>query len=228
MCFSAEADLVAGAAVGLVAVDALRHVRRPAQLPLAALPAVFSVHQLTEVAVWWAHEGRVSRDTGETATVVYLVVAFLLPVLVPVAVCLLEPAGVRRRLLTGLVPVGVAVAGALLVSTADGPVCSRVDGHHIVYDIGLERDVVVMLAYVAATCGAMLLSSYRPIRVYGVVNLVVVAALGAIQQNAVVSLWCVWAAVTSVLIAVHLRSDAAGPRPASGGAVGPGERARSG
>ena len=35
---------------------------------------------------------------------------------------------------------------------------------------------------------------------------VVVALLAWVQQNAVISLWCVWAAATSVLINLYLRS----------------------
>jgi len=208
MCFSAEADLAAGVVVGVVAVDALRHVRTPAQLPLAALPAVFSVHHLTEVLVWWSLQGDVSPAVGERAAWFYLLVAFgVLPVLVPVAMRAVEPSILRRSLLGVLVVTGVSVALVLMRATLDGHIGTRIDGHHVVYNVGAYNDTLVTSAYVAATCGAMLLSSYRPIRWYGVLNLVAVALLAWVQENAVVSLWCVWAAITSVLVAVALRRD---------------------
>jgi len=207
MCFSAEADLAAGVVVGVVAVDALRHVRTPAQLPLAALPAVFSVHHLTEVLVWWSLQGDVSPAVGERAAWFYLLVAFgVLPVLVPVAVRAVEPPPGRRALLGVLAVAGVAVAVVLMAATMDG-IGTRVDGHHIVYNAGVAHDTAVTTTYVVATCGAMLLSSHVTIRWYGVVNLVVVGLLAWLQQNSVVSLWCVWAAITSVLVAVELRRD---------------------
>lgn len=208
MCFSAEADLAAGVVLGLVAVDALRHVRTPAQLPMAALPAVFSVHHLTEVLVWWSLEGHVSPVVGERAAWFYLLIAFgVLPALVPIAVRAVEPSPVRRTLLGVLAVAGAAVAVVLMMATVDGGRGTRVDGHHIVYNAGVAHDTVVTTTYVLATCGAMLLSSHVPIRWYGVVNLVVVSLLAWLQQNAVVSLWCVWAAITSVLVAVQLRRD---------------------
>ncbi|MEN3313893.1 MAG: hypothetical protein V7605_127, partial [Acidimicrobiaceae bacterium] len=52
MCFSPEADLVMGVAVGAVGVDALRQVRRPRELAIASLPVLLAAHQLTEVFVW--------------------------------------------------------------------------------------------------------------------------------------------------------------------------------
>jgi hypothetical protein len=206
MCFSAEADLAAGLVVGVVAVDALRHVRTTAQLPLAALPAVFAVHHLTEVLVWWSLEGHVSPAVGARAAWFYLLVAFgVLPLLVPVAVRAVEPSHVRRALLGVLAVAGAAVALLLMAATTDGDTGTRIDGHHIVYNAGVAHDGAVTTTYVLATCGAMLLSSHVPIRWYGVVNLVVVSLLACVQQNAVVSLWCVWAAITSVLIVVQLR-----------------------
>ena len=215
MCFSAEADLAAGLMVGVVAVDALRHVRTPAQLPLAALPAVFSMHHLTEVLVWWGLQGHASPAVGERAAWFYLLVAFgVLPALVPMAVRGVEPSPVRRAPLGVLAVAGVAVALTLMTATLDGDIGTRIDGHHIVYNADVTHDAIVTTAYVLATCGAMLLSSRAPIRWYGVANLVAVGLLAWVQQNAVVSLWCVWAAITSVLVALALRRDrdVVGPR----------------
>ena len=210
MCFSAEADLAAGIVVGVVAIDALRHVRTPAQLPLAAVPAVFSVHHLTEVLVWWSLQGHLSPTVGERAAWFYLLVAFgVLPVLVPLAIRAVEPSPRRRALLGVLAVAGSAVALALMAATTDADVGTRIDGHHIVYNAGVAHDGTVTTAYVVATCGAMLLSSHVPIRWYGAANLVVVSLLAWVQQTALVSLWCLWAASTSVLIAVQLRRSLA-------------------
>ena len=210
MCFSAEADLVAGLVVGAVAIDALRHAQTRAQLPLAAVPLVFSVHHLTEVLVWRSLEGQASLLVGERAAWFYLLVAFgVLPLLVPLAVRAVEPSPARRALLGVLAMAGAGVALLLMAATFGGDIGLRVDGHHIVYDVGVQHDGVVTTTYVVATCGALLLSSHLPIRWFGAGNLVVVALLAWLQQNAVVSLWCVWAAITSVLIAVQLRRDRA-------------------
>jgi hypothetical protein len=51
----------------------------------------------------------------------------------------------------------------------------------------------------------MLISGHRHMVVFGVVNLVAVTLIAWLLASGLASLWCAWAAVTSVLIARHLR-----------------------
>ena len=106
MCFSAEADFVSGAVIGAIGVATLSQVDKPRELPLAALPIAFALHQFTEGFVWQELDGGATRATGP-AVYVYLVFAWvLLPVLVPTAIMLLEPPGRARRRLAGFVAAG--------------------------------------------------------------------------------------------------------------------------
>jgi len=75
MCFSAEADLISGAGVAVVGLDALRHVRRPRELAIASLPAVLAAHQLTEVFVWSDLHSRTPPTGSGPAISFYAVVA---------------------------------------------------------------------------------------------------------------------------------------------------------
>lgn len=213
MCFSPEADLVSGIVVGAIGIDALRHVGRPGERPLAAIPVLLGGHQLVEALVWWGLRGDVSRDVWRPSLVVYLAVAFVvLPVLVPWAVGGLEPVSNRGRML-GFTVVGTGVALVLLHALVQGPIDAVIDGHHVDYRVDLWGGGVIVGLYVVATCGALLTSAHAHVRWFGVVNLVVVVALAWLDQRALVSLWCAWAAVTSVAIAVHLRhvGEASGP-----------------
>ena len=67
MCFSAQADLVAGIVVGGIGVGALRQVHRWRELPLASLPVLFAGHQLVEAFVWLDLTDRASAPTGRVA-----------------------------------------------------------------------------------------------------------------------------------------------------------------
>jgi hypothetical protein len=67
MCFSPEVDVGAGLVVGAIGIDAVRHVRRPEERWLAALPLVFAVHQLVEAFAWWGLQGRAPQPLGEAA-----------------------------------------------------------------------------------------------------------------------------------------------------------------
>jgi hypothetical protein len=206
VCFSAEADLVAGAVVGGVAIDALRHVRHKRELALAALPLAFGAHQIIEAFTWWGLEGRVPAPLGNAATWMYLVIAFMLPVLVPLAILSIEPDPRRRRGMMPFVALGLVVTGTLLVELLTGPVSAEIAGRYIAYDISLDYGGQITALYVMATCGPLMLSSSRRIVVYGVLNLAAVAALAWLMATGVISLWCAWAAVTSIVIVVHLRT----------------------
>lgn len=207
MCFSADADLVAGLVVGVIGVDALRHVRRPAEMPLAALPMVLAGHQLVEAFVWWGLEDRVPRAVWHPALWLYLVIAFgVVPVLVPLAVGALEPVLNRRRV-GSFTAIGSVVAFVLVYAVVRGPVAASIDGHHIAYYVDLWHGDVLVMLYVLATCGSLLISPHSHVRWFGTTNLVAVCLLAWLSQSGFISLWCVWAAVASVAVAVHLRHE---------------------
>ena len=206
MCFSAQADLVGGTVVTLLGVDALRHVRARCELPLAALPLVLGAHQLVETLVWWGLEGHVADEVGRVATWIYLLIAFvLLPPYLPFAIWRIEVAPSRRRLMQPFIAIGIAVGAALLLTMVRGPVSASLESNYIAYEIGLPYGGFIVVVYVFATCGSMLLSGYRYIVAFGLVNLPVVVVLAALAQSGFASLWCAWAAVTSGMIALHLR-----------------------
>jgi hypothetical protein len=207
MCFSAQADVVMGVAVGAVGVDTLRHVTDRRELPLALLPLLFAVHQLVEAFVWWGLDGTVPLGLGRAAAVAYLIIAFVLPVLVPLTVVAIEPDRVRRRVMLGLAGLGAVVSTVLVLAVVTDPVALADRGLHVSYDVGLGGGGVLTELYVVAVCGAFLASSSRRIVVFGALNLVAVAVLGFLTLDGVISLWCAWAAVTSVLIDLHLRTS---------------------
>ena len=205
MCFSPEADLVSGIVIGAIGIEAFRHVSRPAERALAAVPVVLGVHQLVEAVVWWALQGDLPGRWVEPAATAYLLIAFgVLPILVPAAVGALEPESNRRRLAV-FTAIGVAVSAVLVHAIVRGPVVAAIDGHHISYGVDLWHGGLIVAFYVVATCGALLASVHRHVRWFGMVNLVVVAALVALDRGALISLWCAWAAVTSIAISLHLR-----------------------
>lgn len=100
---------------------------------------------------------------------------------------------------------GVAVAVALTVPILVAPVSVADGGHHLAYSASLVMGGYVAVLYVLASCGALILSSDRIVTAYGWVNLVTVAVLAVLLTSGVISLWCVWAATTSIAIALHLR-----------------------
>lgn len=212
MCFSAEVDVLAGVVVGAVGVDALRHVRQRSEEPLAVLPVILAGHQLIEAFVWWGLDGRISEAVWRPAAWLYVAIAFgVLPVFVPIAVGALEPVANRSRI-RWFTAIGAFVAIVLMYAVVRGPLDVSIEGHHISYVVDLWRGGVIVALYLVATCGSMLVSDHAHVRWFGGANLVAACALTWLDKSAFISLWCVWAAVTSVAIAVHLRCAALPPR----------------
>jgi hypothetical protein len=100
---------------------------------------------------------------------------------------------------------GAAVAGVLLAAMLRGPVTASLGARHIAYTTDLHAGGLVVAAYVLATCGSLILSSYRDVAVFGVVNLIAVAVFARLAVDGFASLWCAWAAVAACAFAVHLR-----------------------
>ena len=89
-----------GTAVSVVGVATLASAPPRREVALAALPLVLGTHLLVEATLWSGLAGGWWADHVGTATVAYLLVAFVVvPTLVPAAVALSEPEGERRRLL---------------------------------------------------------------------------------------------------------------------------------
>ena len=207
MCFSPEADLLTGMVIGGVGIDALRHMRHRRYLPLALLPLLLGLHQVVEAFAWWGMEGRVPTRVGEMAIWLYLAFAFLVvPPLVPWAVRAAEDDGRRRRLLMLFVLLGAGVAAALLPGLLNGAAGGEVACRYIAYDAGVPYGGYVLPFYVAAVCGPMFVSGNRRFVLFGVANLAAVGVLGWLLARGVISLWCVWAAVTSVAVAREVRA----------------------
>ncbi|MFF4344226.1 DUF6629 family protein [Kitasatospora sp. NPDC001540] len=188
MCWSAEADLVAGAAVAAVGVGAVLRAGVSRRLPLAALPLLLGVHQLVEAGVWsgWAW-----------ARTAWAVVALpLLPLYVPAAVW----CATGRRGAGWFTLLGAAVAVPLAVAVAGRPVAARVHGHTLGYAVGVPAPGLLLAGYLVAVLGALLGSGDRHLRLLGWVTGLGALLCGLLWRLAFVSTWCALAALASVLL----------------------------
>jgi hypothetical protein len=207
MCFSPEADLAVGTIAIAVGVDALRHVRAAKQIPLASLPMLLGLHQITEAFVWWGLQGHVAHAVERVAVWIYLLFALVaLPAFLTVAVGLVERSAQRRKVIWACAGVAGAISAVLATAIFQGSIRSAIAGNHIAYDVDtLQHGGLLTGLYVVVTCSALLASSYRDLEIFGALNLVVVPVLAWLTLNGFISLWCFWAAIASVVITFHLR-----------------------
>lgn len=207
MCFSPQADLVGGLVVSAIGIDVLRHRDgRTSHIGLTALPLIFGFHQFVEAFVWWGLEGHINGGVGRVAMWIYLSIAFIvLPVFVPVAVFALEPTPRRRWRIAPFAVLGTVVAGILLAAMVRGPVGVELRPYHLAYSLRLGHAPIVIGLYVVAVCGAWLLSGYRGIAFYGIINLAAVIVIAKLTADGFASVWYGYAALTSAAIALYMR-----------------------
>ncbi|MFB7086910.1 DUF6629 family protein [Streptomyces sp. NPDC056296] len=194
MCWSAEADLVAGVGVAAVGVACVTRARRGRDLPLAALPLLLGVHQMVEAVVW-------ASDGGSgPATLAWTVMALpLLALWVPAGVLCAAPRSARRGLTVPLAA-GVATAAVLAYVLATRPVRAEIRGHTIGYVVDLPYTPLLIAGYLVATVGSLLLSGDRGLRLLGILAGAGALICWALWRLEFVSTWCAFAAVCSVVL----------------------------
>lgn len=213
MCFSASASFIAGTSLSAVGVAALRETETRSEQPLAMIPLVFGIQQLTEGVIWltFTHDAPLLK---QTMTYVYSGFSHVLwPIYVPVAMAVLEAEPWRKRALWAFELIGTLVGLYLLYYLATGPVVAKVIGQHIVYESPHFYQVPLMAAYLAATCLSCLFSSHGFVRLFGLLAFSAFVVAYLVHVMALFSLWCFFAAILSLLIYVHLRFRSFGGFP---------------
>jgi hypothetical protein len=151
-------------------------------------------------------QGHVPASVGRVALWIYLLIAFVvLPIVIPIAVRAFEPDRRRRSLMLPFAVAGTIIGVYLLAVIVRGPIDAQLGHFHLAYSAPISHGLLVVGLYVAAVCGALLLSSYRHVVIFGALNLIAVAILARLTIEGFASLWCAYAALASAAIAVHMR-----------------------
>ena len=210
MCFSATASFTAGAILLGIGALTLRRADRVAELPYAAIPALFGLQQLVEGGLWLTLADEASHLNSILTHVYSLFSHVLWPIFVPIAVLLLEAVPWRRNVLKALAAAGSLSGIYLLYFWAVDPTTSKVIGHHIFYDSPHFYIGIILVLYVLGTGVSSLLSSHTAVRWFGVATLASFTAAYAFSFW-FISVWCFFAAIMSATIWLYFRQHRAIP-----------------
>ena len=215
MCFSASASFIAGTSLSAIGVAAIGKTKTRSELPFAMIPLLFGIQQLTEGVIWltFSHDAPLLKLT---MTYVYSGFSHVLwPMYVPYAMGVLEAVRWRKRAIFAFEAAGVGVGLYLLYSIVARPMVAEVIGRHIVYASPHFHQIPVMVLYLSATCISCFFSSHWFVRLFGMLALLSFIAAYFVHVTALVSIWCFFAAILSLLIYVHLRFRNLGGFPAT-------------
>ena len=201
MCFSATANFVASGLIGAVGVATLRHVEQPRAVLFAAVPFLFALHQFTEGFVWLGVDHDIRPEALGHMTFLFILYAQgILPLLIPWAVLLMEPPGNRRRIVAVLSCAGFLEAVYVLYGLIEYESHVEVVRHSLHYANAATNTAWIAVVYVFVTVGSLIASTHKVVRWFGVLNLLGVLATLAAAHWAFTSIWCLYAAVVSVVL----------------------------
>ena len=169
----------------------------------AGIPLVFGLQQLTEGLVWMALNNPEYSHLKITSVYTFLTFAQIIwPTWVPLSILLLEKEPVRKKILYAFTTIGFIVSAYLGYCLAVYPVDAQVREHHIVYDLkypmGLINKGVAL--YLLSIIFTPFISSIKRMWVVGVVTLLSFLAAKLFFIHYVISVWCMFAAVISVVV----------------------------
>lgn len=187
--------------IGVLTLNKVSHAN---EWVFASLPLLFGLHQFDQGFVWLGLYHVVDAHTLHSAAVLFIIYAqAVLPLLVPLAIWLLETPGAKRNLILALVALGALLAAYVGWGLMHSPTLVFVRNGSLVYANAATAHLWVALFYILTTCGSLILSRSVTIQLFGWLNLIGLVAVYLIAQYAFTALWCLYAALVSGMLYLH-------------------------
>jgi hypothetical protein len=208
MCFSAGASFTAGMLLSFVGAETLRKVHKPSQIALASIPAFFAFQQFAEGALWLTLGQPGHAISEKLFTHIFLAMAQVVwPVLVPISVLLLEHNRTRKRILSALLILGIAIGFYYAYRLIAFSAHAEIIGNHIVYQDTASNSwgLATIIVYLAATIAPLFVSSVKRIYFVGIIMTISFIVSALFYIRCLTSVWCFFAAVISFAVFYIIR-----------------------
>lgn len=202
--FFIVANFTLAGALLVIGVLTLRKASEAREYVFASLPLLFGLHQFDQGIVWLGLYGVGSHATLTAAATVFVFYAqAALPLLVPLAVWLIEPRGPKRRLIAALVVLGGLLATYVAWGLATVPTKVYVHDGSLVYENPTTNQLWIAGVYILTTCGSLILSRSVSIQIFGWLNLAGLTVVFIVAHYSFTALWCLYAALVSGVLYLH-------------------------
>ncbi len=208
MCFSAPVSFSTSATLAVIGIMTLRKTAYNKEIPLGLLPLLFAIQQFIEGILW------LTLPQGEqywlTQTYAFFV-GIVWPILVPLAIFIIEPISIRKRLILPVIITGIMVGIYTLTIIINIGVSATIKESCLIYQYDGDDKSYILIAYVIATCAAFFISSQRRLNFIGALNISGFIAAYYFYRLSYASVWCFFAAVVSGLIYLYFRKNIENP-----------------
>jgi hypothetical protein len=206
MCFSANASFAASAVIGVIGITAVIKARTAPQRMLATIPLIFSAQQLSEGMIWLSLNQPGLMQWQSLFIDIFLIVAMAIwPLWIPLTMRLLEKDKQRKKILNAFIAVGATVSAIVVYLLMFIPLRLLSESHHLHYQFELPQSTknlvwIFTILYVLATVVTPFISSIKEMKWLGIVFLAAYLITQIMFPGFVVSVWCYFAAVLSIIV----------------------------
>lgn len=216
MCFSPEASFSVAALCAAAGGVCLLRMKHHAFAGLAIMPFIFSLQQAVEGLIWlrpaWP-------DPAFLATIFIIIAKIVWPVFVPLAVLASEAGPRRRKALLRLSLAGILLAILFLLDVTVSEHLPVPEAGRISYPasfrpcapdflrnlsemhiLGFSSRDLILVPYALVIIASLLLSGHWQVRLVGFVIAAGLCVSLLSYRSALVSVWCFFAAVASLLL----------------------------
>lgn len=203
MCFSPEASFTASIGLTTIGVIAYKKAGYTDLRLLAAIPFFFGIQQFMEGLVWLSnlHDNWAWVRTFSTYGFIFF--AWIVwPLFLPFSYLILEKFKTRKRILLVIGIIGLFVSSVLTYIMLTIGVESRIEDCSIAYNFNFRHDYewIFGILYLSTTVLPNFVSSMGKIWLLGIANFVTYFVSKIYYNDHIISVWCFFAAISSVII----------------------------
>jgi hypothetical protein len=210
MCFSAGASFASGVVISAIGIAAIKEVHKPSQRVFALIPILFGIQQLAEGCLWLTLSTTDFMILRKISTYVFLITAQVLwSWVITLSVLLMEEEPRRRKILKGLLVVGIALSMYYAFYLFFHKVSSEILDCHILYTTQSPESLslVTFILYLSVTVAPFFVSSKKRLSVLGIIMTLSCLAAVVFYKLFLTSVWCFFAAIMSFYIYLILRGS---------------------
>jgi hypothetical protein len=210
MCFSAGASFASGVVISAIGIASVKEVHHPSQRVFAVIPLLFGIQQLAEGCLWLALSGTDFVIVKKISTYVFLITAQVLwSWVIPLSVLLMEKEPRRRKILQGMLVIGVGLSIYYAFFLFFHKVTSRILDCHILYTTESPESLALMtfILYLAVTVAPFFVSSIRRMYLLGTIMALSCLVAAVLYKLYLTSVWCFFAAIISIFIYLILKES---------------------
>ncbi len=206
MCFSAGASFGASAVLTVVGIVAIRKAKTNPEVVFASTPLLFALQQVTEGVIWLSLKNENLAAYQSVFTYTYLFFAMMVwPAWIPFTMRILEEDAGKKKVLNILFSAGITVALGIGLVLFFYPVQVVGMHHHLHYSFGFPEETknfiwLFTILYFLTSIVPPFISSVNRMKWLGVAFLVAYFFSIFFYKGFVVSVWCYFAALLSIVI----------------------------